>query len=170
MQNRLRRIYWDSCVFIALISNLMTPQAIDRRWHCQRFFDDAINGRIVIITSVVTIAEVVRAEVEPGAAVVPVPQEVRQKIEDLFNEPYLQLVHNDPARSAEARDITWQFPQITFPDSLHVASAKYAQADAMHTYDGHGKQTGLLTFDGRIGNPPLNISVPQWTGQMEAGL
>ena len=166
MQNRPRRIYWDSCVFIALISNLMTSQATDRRWHCQRFFDDAINGRITIVTSVITIAEVVRAEVEPGTPVNPVPPDIRKKIEDLFNEPYLQLVHVDPARTAAARDITWQFPQIKYPDSVHVACARYAQVDAMHTYDGDGKQTGLLSFNGRVGNPSLQIVVPQWTGNI----
>ena len=170
MQNRLRRVYWDSCVFIALISNLMTSQATDRRWHCQRFFDDAINGRIEIVTSVITIAEVVRAEAVPGTPTNPVPQVIRQKIEDLFNEPYLQLVHVDTARAAEARDLTWQFPQIKYPDSMHLACARYAQVDARHTYDGEGKQTGLLSFDGQIGNPPIRILVPEWTGQLPSSI
>jgi hypothetical protein len=38
------------------------------------------------------------------------------------------------------------------------------------TYDGEGRQSGLLTFDGRIGNPPLRIVVPKWTGQLPTNI
>jgi hypothetical protein len=129
MLNRLRRVYWDSCVFIALISNLMTPLAMERRWHAERFLDDAINGKIELFTSTLTITEVVRTEVAPGMPTSPVPPEVRQKIEDLFNEPYIRLIPLDIARANEARDLTWQHPQIKHPDNVHVVSARYVQAN-----------------------------------------
>jgi predicted nucleic acid-binding protein len=51
----LRR-YWDSCNFISLIAE----DEADRAEICQHILEDAEAGRLVIITSTLTIAEVIR--------------------------------------------------------------------------------------------------------------
>ena len=163
-----KRLYWDSSTFIKLISNLQSPQAIDDRWHCERFFDEVMRGNAIILTSTIAIVEVLRMEVEPSQAAPPIPSEVRKKIEDLFREPYITLVHFEPARAEEARDLRWQFPWLRTPDAIHIASAIFAKVDVIHTFDGSGGTPHrMIELNGRVGNPPLRIEVPRYQGQVK---
>ena len=162
-----RRSYWDASTWIKLISNLQSQQATEDRWHCERLFEEALNGDHQILTSTMSIVEVLRAETEQGVSPPSIPPEVKDRIEALFDEPYIVLIPLDPARAQEARDLRWTFPWLRSADAVHVASAVYAKADVLFTFDGSGGQPRrMLDLDRRVGNPPLPIMIPRWEGQL----
>ena len=163
----LKRSYWDASTWIKLISNKQDQQAVKGRWRCQQFFEEALHGHRQLLTSAVSIVEVLRVEIEPGVSPLPMPPKVEEQIATLFDEPYVVLIPLDPARAQEARDLRRRVPWLKTADAIHVASAVYAQADVLHTFDGAGGQPRrMLQLDGMVGNPPLAIMVPRWEGQL----
>lgn len=163
MPDKLKRPYMGSDTWISLISDLTTPEAIERRSNLELFLQEAMDGEAQLFVSTATIVEVVRTE-SVGISSAPVPAEVRQKIVDLFEEPYITPILLDPARAAEARALRWQHPWLRTMDAIELASAIYARVDVMYTYDGSGSKRGLISLDGLVGIPPLRIQVPQYTG------
>ena len=143
-----KRYYWDANVFITLISNLNTPNARADRQNVSLFIQEAMDGQIEIVTSAITIIEVLDTKENLTK---PVPERIRQKVRDLFEEPYITVVIADAARAAEARELRWGYPWLRTPDALHVASAVYARVDGMHTYDGRGSKKGLIDLTGLAG-------------------
>lgn len=154
-----------SDTWISLLSNLTGPQAMERRSNLERFLQEAMDGKAQLFVSAVTIVEVVRTE-SVGIPPSRIPADVRQKITDLFEEPYVTPIPLDPARASEARDLRWKYPWLRTMDAIELASAVYAKVDVMYTYDGSGAKRGLTSLDGLIGNPPLRIQVPNYTGQV----
>lgn len=162
-----KRWYMGSDTWISLISNLMTQEAIERRANLEHFLQEAIDGNAQLFVSTVTIVEVVHTE-SVGIAPAQVPTDVRQKLTDLFEEPYITPILLDPARAVEARTLRWQHPWLKTMDAIELASALYARVDIMYTYDGSGNKRGLISLDGLVGNPPLRIQVPRYTGGRQA--
>lgn len=159
-----RRYYWDANVFIKLISNLTTAEAVEDRRNCELFFRDAMNGEIEILTSSLTRVEVLDTEENSDR---PVPQQIRDRVITFFDEPYITPILLDPARASEARDLRWGFPWLRTADAIHIASAVYAKVDVMHTYDGRrnpGRR--ILSLNNMVGNPPPAISIPKYEGSL----
>ena len=163
MPEKLKRWYIGSDAWIALISNMMTPEAVERRSNVEFYVQEAMDGTAQLFISSATIVEVVRTE-SAGIAPLEVPADIRQKITDLFEELYIVPISLDPARASEARTLRWQYPWLRTMDAIELASAVYAKVDVMYTYDGSGKKRGLMSLDGLVGNPPLLIQVPKYTG------
>jgi predicted nucleic acid-binding protein len=59
--SRKRRLYWDSCNFISLVSE----DEIARADICQHILEDAEAGSVEIVTSALTIAEVIKPKGSP---------------------------------------------------------------------------------------------------------
>ena len=93
----------------------------------------------------------------------PIPDDVKQKIVDLWSEPYIKIVPVDIARAEHARELVWQYSWLSNEDAIQIASALYARVDELHTYDGVSKK-GMLSLDQKLGNPPLRIVIPQYQG------
>lgn len=163
MADKLKRWYMGSDTWISLVSDLMTSEAIERRSNLEYFVQEAMDGNAQLFISTVTIVEVVRTE-SAGIPPAQIPAEVRQKITDLFEEPYITPILLDPARASEARELRWQHPWLTTMDAIELASALYAKVDVMYTYDGSGKKRGLISLDRLVGLPSLQIQVPIYTG------
>jgi len=163
MPDRLKRWYMGSDTWISLISDLMTPEATERRPNLGNFVQEAMDGTARLFVSTVTIVEVIQTE-SVGIAPVNIPPDVRQKIIDLFEEPYITPIPLDPARASEARALRWQYPSLRTMDAIELASAVYARVDVMYTYDGSGTRRGLISLDGLVGTPPLRIQLPRYTG------
>lgn len=162
MPDKQKRYYWDSNVFITLISNLDKPDAIKARENCKLFFQEAIDGKSLLYTSTASMVEVIRAEENDKIAI---PYEIKDKLRELFEEPYIIPIPLDAARASEARELRWGHPWLRTLDAIQVACAIYAKVDVMHTYDGLTKPNGILTLNGLVGSPPLKIVVPQYEGQ-----
>ena len=163
-----RRYYWDANIFITLISNLMTQEAVEDRRNCELFFRDAMNGEIEILTSALTRVEVLHPEENAQR---PIPQNIKDKIIALFDEPYITSILLDSARASEAQIFRWDYPWLQTADAIHIASAIYAKVDVMHTYDGRRQQNRrILSLNQLVGNPPLTISVPLYEGPLSMPL
>lgn len=169
MPEKPKRWYMGSDTWISLISNLTSPEATERRSNLEHLLQEAMDGNAQLFVSTVTIVEVVRTE-SVGILPAQVPADVRQKITDLFEEPYITPVPLDPARASEARDLRWKHPWLRTMDAIELASAVYAKVDVMYTYDGSGAKRGLMSLDGSVGNPPLRIQVPRYTGGRQVQL
>jgi predicted nucleic acid-binding protein len=149
------RLYWDSSVFLRLLSRANNAQVAEQQRICATIWDRSIRGEIQIITSALAITEVLR----PPRVAGPLPQDAEQKIHDLFEEPQLVVVTLDPALGFEARELSLKH-QLSRDDAIHLASALRAKVDVFHTYDGTGMKPGLMGKSGTMGSPPLKIAVP----------
>ena len=92
-----QRLYWDSCVFLALISNRKDEQSVERRRICSMIFDRALKDELEIITSVITLTEVLKADDTD-----PVPEDIKEQIARLFDQSCITLVV-----SPTGSDIPW---------------------------------------------------------------
>ena len=169
MPDRLKRWFMGSDTWISLISNLTTTVATERRSNLEHFVQEAMDGKAQLFVSTATIVEVVRTE-SVGIPPAQIPADVQQKITDLFEEPYITPILLDPARASEARALRWLHPWLRTMDAIELASAMYARVYALYTYDGSGTKRGLISLDGLVGNPPLRIQVPRYTGGRQGSL
>lgn len=126
MPEKLKRWYMGSDTWISLISNLMTPEAVERRANVGFYVQEAMDGKAQLFISTATIVEVVRTE-SVGIVPAEVPAEVRERITDLFDEPYVIPIPLDPARASEARTLRWQYSWLRTMDAIELASALYAK-------------------------------------------
>jgi len=137
--------YWDSCCFIDLLQK--TPGRIDE---LEAIRKTAEQGKAVIATSSLTLAEVVKTD--SGG----VSDQDEALIAKLFSEPYIKVRLLDRPTATEARSVHRSLG-LKPPDCIHVATAVLANATELHTYD----DKRLLKKDGQYGNPGLRIVRPR---------
>lgn len=152
MTNRKRRLYWDSCNFISLISE----DEVERADICQHILEDAERGAIEIVTSALTIAEVVKAKGSPMFTA-----ENDQKISEFFLHEYI-LIHDVTREIAEgARKLSRQHG-LKPRDAIHLATAlQAAEVEVFQTWN----TRDFLGLD-----VPINIEVPKWIGTLRMPL
>ncbi len=155
-----RQVFWDSCVFITLLSKPRDKESLDRQQVCSLCFQEAIEGNVEIFISTMTIVEVNRTSESTS----PIPPEVRDKIKKALGQPFIKVVPADMARALEARTHIWDYSWLKPMDALHLACAIHAHVDEMFTYDGKGEKKGLLDLDSIVGTPPLKIRHPHFEG------
>jgi len=86
-----------------------------------------------------------------------------KRIEELFNSTDITLYDLTPGIAAMAREIGEKNHALTPTDSIHIATAIFAKADVLFTFDGVGKrrrQKDMIANTEKFGNPPLKISEP----------
>lgn len=140
----VERCYWDADCFLGWLQG-----EADKVDACRGVLEEASRGRLLIVTSALTIAEVltVRGRERIGAA-------KRDRVTAFFRHEYI-TVENVTRRIAEAaRDVVWNHG-IMAKDAVHVATALAAKVPVLHTFDVNlQKRTGL------VGSPPLTICRP----------
>ncbi len=139
---RTPTVYWDSCVWIALIM-----QEPDRYPKVLGVLERARAGEVQIVTSTFTIAEVVKRKCD-GAAV-GLPEDEDDPFTELLKQEFVILVNADWDAATRARGLYREFndqglkkPQ----DALHLATAVIENVDEMHTFDGDD----LLKLAGKV--------------------
>ena len=151
--------YWDSCVFITYLRNRAAEA--EQVGVIRDLLRQATGGRILVVTSTLSLAEV-RPYADRYDA------EHMGVIEDLFhtNRPYFRLVAVTGAISRRARQLGEQHRALSVADSIHLATADMEPGVGdLFTYDGVREQgmrrSGQLTdLDNQIGNPALRIRAP----------
>jgi predicted nucleic acid-binding protein len=138
--------YWDSDCFIAWL----TPEE-EKAAACEPVIKAAERGELVIVTSVLTLTEVIHLRNK-----VPLRREVRDKIEQFFRHEWIVVRQIDRFLAEDARELFWD-GLVDSKDAVHVATAlkekeRVAQFD---TFD-----DGLIRRNGSIGDPPLHIGRP----------
>src|SRR5215208_8114038 len=145
--------YWDAMVF----SSFITEQDPDRVAAFTRLLANltirTAHYRLVLSTFIIT-------EVRP-------PPDTRNphhetSVRGLFHadRPYIRFYAVTMRIAERARDLAVQYPTLTNPDAIHLATALEAGADVFYTYDGpkdnkRRRSGNLLYLNERIGSPPL---------------
>ena len=153
MTNAYRSPYWDSSVWIALVAGEVVG-GVNRAEIAQHILEDAEQGKVTILTSAFTLAEVLKKKGRPVLAVA-----AEETIRSYFEHSFIRIVVLDRVIGELAASVARQH-NLSPPDAIHVASALTWKADVLHTWD-----DGLVKKSGQIGNPPLRIEHPGWTGQ-----
>ena len=140
------RRYWDSDCFLGWLQ-----AEKDKEADCREVLQAAEEGNVLIVTSALTIAEVLYLKGTPK-----IPRGKRQQVEAFFRSEYI-LVTNITRRIAEsARELVWD-NGIKPKDALHIATAIDAKLGLFNTFDKklHGKS-------GQLGDPRLIIVAPSY--------
>lgn len=141
----LDRRYWDSDCFLGWL--LAEP---DKEEKCRVVLEAAEQGKLVIVSSALTIAEVLALRGRPR-----IGDDRRVLVEAFFRNEYL-IIRNLTRRIAEvARGMVWDHG-VAPKDAVHVATALDAGLILMNTFD-----QDLCKHTGRIGSPLLTIELPQ---------
>jgi predicted nucleic acid-binding protein len=124
----------------------------DKVEHCRQVLAAAEDGKVMIVTSALTIAEVLALRGK-----VKIPPADRERVEAFFRQDYI-AVRNITRRIAEAaRALVWDHGVVP-KDALHVATALDAGLTLLNSFD-----RDLIGKSGRLGKPPLIIEKPTWS-------
>jgi len=151
---KIDRVYWDSDCFLGYLKGEQDKMAI-----CRGTADKAQQGDLIIITSAITLIEVVRLQKQP----VQLSAKDAKKITQFFRNPYIYIHTVDGLVAELARQLIWDH-SLQQRDSIHIATALLRTIPKLHTFDER-----LLKLDGKLGNPKLRICKPDIQGQMDLG-
>lgn len=140
----MNAVYWDSVCFLGWLQD-----EIDKVDQCREVLDECEAGRMIIVTSALTVAEVIAMRGKPR-----VPTTDLEKVEAFFKRSYIDI-HSVTRRTAEdARKLVWQ-GRVAPKDAVHMATALQLNLEELHTFDG-----GMIDESGMHGDPPLIIRRP----------
>jgi predicted nucleic acid-binding protein len=143
------RRYWDSTVFLAW---LLAEK--DRTVDCRSVIDAAQRGKVLIVTSVLTLTEVIKLKGHP-----PLARDQQRVIDEFFQRSYIVPRGLDRFTAYEARELIWKHG-LHPKDSVHVATAIHNRIRIFETHDGELlKLTGTLAVPG---GAPMTIRLPHY--------
>ncbi len=142
--------YFDAGVFVAHFSNEKGRADV-----VNELLDEADAGRISIITSSITLTEVVKVK---GCK--PLNKQDEKILTEFFDHAYIRLVDATRDVCEAARHLMWKYPSLKHKDAIHLASAltfsKRGYLDALFSYDSDFTNlNGVLTNKFKITEPYL---------------
>jgi predicted nucleic acid-binding protein len=138
--------YWDANTFLAYFQ-----EEEGRVDSCEAVLEEAEKGKILIVTSALTLSEVLALRGKKRLA--PNPK-MKKKVIDFFKNEYI-AVQNVTREIAElSRDLVWD-KGIKPKDAIHVASAIAANATICETYDVPLIRKGNKATNIKFRQPPL---------------
>ena len=141
----VEKIYWDSNCLLGWFQN--EQRKVEK---CEGTLERAESGELFIVTSALTIAEVLWLRGSPRLS-----KDKAEIIQRFFRRSYMR-VYNVSRKIAEtAQYIVWD-NSIKPKDAIHVATAIHLRADALKTFD-----EKLIKKSGTVGDPLLLIREPQ---------
>ena len=158
MANNPDPVYWDSCTYIDFLRGNH-----ENRDHMLRVMRDWEDGETILVTSALTIAEVLYVKCQ--GQLLTIGKEDEQKLIDFFNPPPergFKLVEVSRAIAEGARELVWNHG-IKPKDAIHVASAIHSGCEMLHAHD-----RDLWRKSRTVGGDPLlQIGPPQWQRQAD---
>lgn len=142
--------YWDSNAFIGWLA-----EEPDKADECRAVIRAAEEGKTQLVTSALTVAEVLWLRGEPR-----IPAESAEKVQRFFEHEYIVVNDLDRRLAEHAQRLVWH-QDIKPKDAVHVATAIDAGVDRMETFD-----EGLIKKSGTVGDPPLEIGRPNEPGTL----
>lgn len=142
--------YWDANTFLGWL--MEEPERVDS---CQAVIRAAEEGKTVLVTSALTIAEVLWVRGEPR-----VPPDRAERVQRFFEHEFILVNDLDRHLAEQARLLVWNH-DIKPRDAIHVATAIDAQVDRLETFD-----EGLIKKSGQVGEPTLEIGPPNEPGTL----
>jgi hypothetical protein len=138
------RRYWDSNAFLGWLNGEK-----DKVDSCEGVLNAAEEGRIEIVTSAITLTEVIKLKGEK-----PIPKDKEQMIRDFFEQPWILVREVDRFIAEDARQLIWAHG-VKPKDAIHLATALRLKLSTFDTFDEE-----LIALSGRLGNPRLAIGHP----------
>ncbi len=143
-------VYWDSNAFLGLIG-----KEPDKYQACENVWKAAQNEDLRIVTSTLTIAEVIYSKGIPK-----MDPEHRSRVNAFFRQLHMALEPLTRLIAELARDVVWDH-SIKAKDAVHVATAAYHEIPVLHTFD-----EGLLRLETvSVNGFTLRIIKPHVTAQ-----
>ena len=144
-------VYLDSCVFLAWLQ-----EENNRADAVEALFGDAYSGKLQILSSALTIAEVLNIQGLKS----PIPKEQREKVCNLFKNEWI-VIKSVTRRVAEiSQELVWE-EGIKPKDGVHVATAILYNVPKLYSYDRELIRKGELSTNfGRVSRR-VSISEPQ---------
>lgn len=133
------RRYWDSNVFLAWILNEKGRAEV-----CEAIVRMARKDECIIVTSAITLAEVVRPR-QKGP--LEITEEEDKRIVAFFSNPFIRFVDLSPSLAARSRVLQWRY-NLHVRDAIHVVSAIAGKADVIETYDNDFKKVDRTAVPG----------------------
>ena len=137
-------IYWASDAFLGWLQSEPGKAEL-----CEGTLLRADAGEVLIVTSTLTIAEVLWMQNAP-----PIPKDKAEIVRRFFRRSSMRLRNVTRVVSESAQELVWDHG-VKPKDAIHVATALEAKVQALETFD-----DGLLKKSGKIGAPPLLIRKP----------
>lgn len=141
------RIYWDSNAFLAWLQVEKSHEAA-----CRDTLTAAQNGEFMIVTSALTIAEVLWLRGAPRLT-----EDKAEILNRFFRRSCIRVVNLDRRIAQKAQRLVWE-NGIKPKDSVHVATALQYHCPILETFDA-GLITKGLDLDG------IEIREPQRAAQ-----
>jgi predicted nucleic acid-binding protein len=142
MATPTKRVYWDACVWIALIQrekiSLPDGGTEDRETICRMVIEAAKKGSLEILTSTFCLVEVCKAPTSKKTT--------SDKLAEFFENDYILLTNLDRMVAERGRELMIAYGGLKPPDAVHIATAAVSPGvEEMHTFDDR-----LLKLDGLI--------------------
>ncbi len=147
--------YWDANCFLGWFNN--EPDKADK---CKGTLEKAQNGELIIITSALTLTEVIKIKNKPV-----IKPEKEDIIRNFFKQEYIVIRNVDRKVGEYARNLIWKYEFLNPKDSIHVATAILFKIQTLNTFD-----TDLIKLDNKIENPSLHICEPDIPYHYQKGL
>lgn len=162
MSGNRRLVYWDTGLFIAMITNerLNDPTDLQGIQEQVRLIE---KDQLYMATSVITLTEILRIKLKPAAV---------ETFERIFQRPNCQMYDVNVPIAHVAQEIREFYsgrndglPTIETPDALHLATAIVYECQTFYTLDmkdRQGKGRSLLSLSGKpvAGRYYIEVSKP----------
>jgi len=145
MTKKLPRRYWDSCAFLGILLG-----EADKVPLCTPVLEAAEAGDLTIVTSAITLAEVIKTKGQPR-----IKEDDEKKVREFFQHHWIVIQECDRRIAEHARQLMWINEALNHKDAIHVATAIQARVVQLDTFD-----EPLIKLSGKLGNPPLTIGYP----------
>ena len=138
--------YWDSNAFLGWLA-----EESDKVDYCRPVIEAAEAGRVRILTSALTIPEVLWIKGQDR-----ISADSAAKVEAFFRHKWIVIRELDRFIAEDARALVWSH-NVKPKDAVHLATAlkRDVPIDQLDTFD-----VPLSRFSGKLGEPPLIIGKP----------
>ena len=136
--------YWDSSTFLTLMNK---EPGFDR---CRDVLKLAEQGDLMIVTSAITLTEVVKYRGSPR-----LDKRRQAMIRSFFDQPYIEVRDADRYIAEAARNLMWTYEHLDTMDAIHLATATAMGVRLVESAD-----DDFLRLHGKIGSPPIDIFEP----------
>lgn len=120
----LSKVYWDSNAFLAWLQNEPEHEAA-----CRDTLQAAQSGEFLIVTSALTIAEVLWLRGGPKLG-----EDKAEILNRWFRRSFIRVVNLDRKTAQDAQRFVWE-NGIKPKDSVHVATAVQFECPVLETFD-----------------------------------
>jgi predicted nucleic acid-binding protein len=145
----VEKVYWDTACFLAHLK-----AEVGKAEQCDGVLARAERGDVLIVTSALTIAEVLWVRGGPK-----LPKDKAEIVQRFFRKSYIRVVNVSRKIAESAQMHVWE-NGVNPKDAIHVATALSISVVALESFD-----AGLIRKSGIMGNPLLLIREPQAAAQ-----